>query len=241
MLTRWILKMPEKFTVHSQHDYETLLHFRPDASIQHMAMAPHPRQHIRAEEKNRAREILKLDLSCPVFLYFGFIRKYKGLDVLLKALKDTLDKIHVHLLIVGEFWEAKEKYDALIQELNIRHALTLVEGYVPNSDLGVYFGAADCVVLPYRSATQSGVPQLAFSMGKPVIVTDVGGLSENIKNERMGRVVPPENSDALAEAMIELAENPLMLPEASIKDLDRKFDAAWQETIDGIEHVLLEF
>ncbi len=104
-------------------------------------------------------------------------------------------------MIVGEFWKSDRQYQDIIDSLGIRDAITIVNQYVPNEELASYLDLANVVVLPYRSATQSAVIQLAFGRDKSVITTDVGGLAEVVEDGRTGLVVPPEDPDALGKAV----------------------------------------
>lgn len=144
---------------------------------------------------------LSLDPGKPVALFFGFVRPYKGLRYLLEAMPAVLDRVDLQLLIVGEFWHDKQAYLDLIAQLEIDRALTIVDRYVPNEELGLYFGAADVVVLPYVTVTQSAVAQLAYGFDKPVIATHVGDLPEVVQDGRSGLIVPPADPDALAAAL----------------------------------------
>ncbi len=150
----------------------------------------------------RLRRELKLPEGRPVMLFFGFVRPYKGLDYLIQALPFVLKKLPVHLLVVGEFWVPLEVYRRLACDLGVESAITFVNRYIPNEELGPYFDLADVVVLPYISATQSAAIQLAFGFGKPVITTRVGGLHEVVEDGITGLLVPPQDEGALADAIV---------------------------------------
>lgn len=140
--------------------------------------------------------------SSHVLLFFGYIREYKGLDVLLTAMPSIIrDTPDAHLLIVGESYEPIQKYESLIDELGIRDHVTLVNRFVANEEVGQYYAAADVVILPYRTATQSGILNIAYGFDLPVIVTGVGGLAEFVKEGETGFVVPPEQPKAIAAAV----------------------------------------
>jgi glycosyltransferase involved in cell wall biosynthesis len=150
----------------------------------------------------------KLDLNINqsrILLFFGFIRPYKGLKYLLYAMKKIIEDNHdTHLLIVGEcMGEDAEDYLRIIDDLGLNEHITFINRYVPTEELSPYFLLSNIVVLPYVSATQSGVVQLAYGFNKPVIVTDVGGLSEVVIHNRTGYVVEPCNSNAIAHAVID--------------------------------------
>lgn len=152
-------------------------------------------------DKLQAREYLKIK-SKNVILFFGFIRKYKGLDILLKAMFLLKEKINVELIIAGEFYENEEKYISLINELGLSENIKLFKDFIPTEEVKYYFSASDAVVLPYRDATQSGIVQVANNFLKPVIATNVGALPEVIENNITGLLVEKENPDELAEAVI---------------------------------------
>lgn len=144
---------------------------------------------------------LALPTGRPLLLFCGFVRPYKGLDVLLEALPTVLAQQPVHLLVAGEFWDDEGDYRDQIRRLGLEEAVTVDNRYIPDEELSAYLRAADVVVAPYRQATQSAVVQLAFGHGRPVITTDVGGLSEAVEDGRTGLVVPPEDPVALAGAI----------------------------------------
>jgi glycosyltransferase involved in cell wall biosynthesis len=147
-----------------------------------------------------------LGLDGPVMLFFGFVRQYKGLEYLIRAMPEVLRNVQVKLLIVGEFWEDKEPYLEAIEELGLQGNVVIMDRYVPNEEVGLYFSAADVVVLPYVDATQSAIVSLAYAFDKPVITTDVGGLPEVVSDGETGFIVPPSDSEALAKAIVKYFE-----------------------------------
>lgn len=157
--------------------------------------------------QGEARRELGLGAAELVVLFFGFVRSYKGLDYLLEAIPEVLAQVDVHLLVVGEFWEAKDRYLERINRLGIERVVTVVDRYVSNEEVGTYFTAADVVVLPYTHVTQSAVVQLAFAFDKPVITTSVGELPRVVEHGRTGLIVPPQDSGALADALISFARD----------------------------------
>ncbi len=159
-----------------------------------------------AVEKSTAREKLNLPENEKILLYFGFIRKYKGLDILLKAAAILKKKMNFKLIVAGEFYDNKNNYLKIIDDLALADSVIIRDLFIPAEDVKYYFSASDVVVLPYRSATQSGIVQMANNFRKPVIATNVGGLSEIIKNGVNGFVVEPENPNSLAEAIFEFYE-----------------------------------
>lgn len=142
-------------------------------------------------------------------LFFGKVRKYKGLDVLLRAMPKVLSQIKCELLIVGEFYDPVNKYLRLLREHCIEPYVRVVNQYVPNEEVPAIFDQADVLVLPYISATQSGVARIALSNGLPVIASRTGGLSEAIIDNVNGLLFPPGDSDALADQIISYFSNNL--------------------------------
>jgi glycosyltransferase involved in cell wall biosynthesis len=137
-----------------------------------------------------------------VILFFGYVRRYKGLHILLDAMPAILKDVNVRLLVVGEFYDDEQKYRQQIEEKQIADHVQVHSDYVPNDEVSRYFSAADVVVLPYVSATQSGIVQIAYQFDKPVIATDVGGLAEVILHERTGFIVKPESPAEVANAVL---------------------------------------
>lgn len=149
--------------------------------------------------KDLAREQLGIERDRPVMLFFGYVRRYKGLQVLLDAMPKVLERLpNAQLLVCGEFYDDEQPYRDQVARLGIEHAVRFEAGYIPSEDVGKYFCASDVVVQPYVSATQSGVAQIAYQFRRPSIITDVGGLAEVVPHERAGFVVPPEDPETLA-------------------------------------------
>jgi len=143
-----------------------------------------------------------LNLRENVILFFGIVRKYKGLIYLIKALPEVIKQIDTDLLIVGEFWDNKQKYIDLIYKLGIENNIKIIDKYIPNEEVGKYFQKADLIVLPYISGSQSGIIQIAYAFNKPVITTDVSGYSEAVIDEETGFVVQPKNYEELAQKIL---------------------------------------
>ncbi|MCX7764257.1 MAG: glycosyltransferase [Bacteroidia bacterium] len=160
--------------------------------------------------KEEACRVLGLDPAYRYLLFFGLIRAYKGLDLLLEAWrKPSLQKFaEVKLLIAGELYEPYEKYRPLLEAPEVRERVVFHEGFVPDEEVRYYFSVAEAVVQPYRSATQSGVTQIAYHFEKPMIVTNVGGLPEVVFDGEVGYVCEPK-AEALAEAIETLLTQPL--------------------------------
>ncbi|NUN07992.1 MAG: glycosyltransferase [Ignavibacteriaceae bacterium] len=148
------------------------------------------------------RKGLGYETQDKVLLFFGYIRHYKGLDILLNAMPSLIeyDK-SIKLLVVGEFYQDSDKYFGHVKELNISGNVQFIAKYVPNEDVGNYYSAADLVVLPYRSATQSGILNIAYGFTKPVLVTNVGGLGEFVEQEKTGIIINPDSPDEILEGV----------------------------------------
>lgn len=150
--------------------------------------------------KEQALDVLGLDVNFKYILFFGFIREYKGLDLLIKSLgKVHTAKHKIKVLVVGEFYVDPEPYKKLIFDTGVEDVVILKSKFVPNTEVLNYFCSATLVVQPYKEATQSGITQVAFHFNKPVITTNVGGLSEIVIDGEVGFVVEPnENQIAIA-------------------------------------------
>ncbi len=171
--------------------------------------SPHPiYDHFGAKiTREEALTDLGLEQNFRYILFFGLIREYKGLDLLLEAFADErLRKFPLKLLIAGEFYESPERYLEIIQQNNLTEYILICDEYIPDSEVKEWFSAADFVVQPYRSATQSGISQIAYHFEKPMLVTNVGGLAEIVPNGKAGYVVEPQPED-IADAMVDFFEN----------------------------------
>jgi len=155
-------------------------------------------------QKKDAHEALQLTKTDKVLLFFGFIREYKGLKHLIQAMPDIVRQLpESKLLIVGDYFEDnKEEYIDLISQCGVEEHVRIYDGYVPDSEVALYFAACDVVILPYESATQSGIVQIAYGFNKPVIATRVGGLPDVVTDGKTGYLVPPGNSTAIADAVV---------------------------------------
>jgi glycosyltransferase involved in cell wall biosynthesis len=195
VLTKFAFSFSDYFFLHAKTLGHDLVALKPTAKF---AVVPFPvyESFAPAMEKHRARTLLGIT-SSRVILYFGIVRPYKGVSILLEAMKYLDD---VLLLLVGEFYDDEEKYRSQIQRLGLTNVKVVPE-FVPNEKVGFYFSAADVVVLPYLSATQSGIGALAYHFEKPLIATDVGGLAEFAIDGKTGFLVPPNEPRALANAI----------------------------------------
>ena len=159
---------------------------------------PHPINDNLGKKINRieARRYLNLDVNAKYILFFGLIRKYKGLDLLLEALsKDNLKKLDVNLIVAGEFYDDPAEYYNLIEKYGIKNRVVIKNEFIKLSEIKYYFSAADLVTQTYHTASQSGVTQIAYNFNCPILVTDVGGLSETVLHNKTGYVTSKDPSD----------------------------------------------
>lgn len=177
-----------------------------------------------------AKEKLKLDTDTRYLLFFGFIRDYKGLDLLINAFADErLRKFPVKLLVAGEYYSSPEPYLKLIKDNNLEDFIELRTDFIPDDQVNLYFSAADMVVQPYKSATQSGVTQIGYHFNKPMLVTNVGGLSEIIPDGKIGYVVEPD-SLKIANALVDFYEND-RIAEFETNILEEKKKFSWSNMV----------
>ena len=156
--------------------------------------------------KEEARKHLALPINEKIILFFGFIRKYKGLDLLLEAMNNaSIREANIKLLIAGEFYDNKEEYELIIAKYNLANSLYLRTQFIDNSEVKYYLSAADFVIQPYKNATQSGVTPLAYHFEKPMLVTSVGGLANLVPHMKVGIVTEP-NADSIAAGIMKLYE-----------------------------------
>lgn len=185
-------------------------------------------------EKQLAKEQLGLDKNVPYIMFFGFIRDYKGLDILLEAMADDrIKNSKVKLIVAGEYYSNEQYYLDIIKDKKIEDKLILATDFIPDSKVGQYFSACDMVVQPYKTATQSGVTQIAYHFEKPMLVTRVGGLPEIVPHMKTGYVVDV-NSKAIADAILDFYENDR---EAAFKNncIEEKKKYTWETLLNKIQ------
>ena len=198
--------------------------------------SPHPLYDHYGEriDKAQAQNTLKLSTDANYVLFFGFIRDYKGLDLLLGAFADKrLRDLNVKLIVAGEFYGNEEAYMQQIKNLDIEDRVELHTYFIPDDKVNNYFCAADIVAQPYKSATQSGVTQIAFHFEKSMLVTNVGGLPEIVPHGKIGYVVEP-NSNDIAKALVDFYENTREQEfETNVKEEKQKY--AWSNMIKAFD------
>lgn len=198
--------------------------------------SPHPMfEHFGERvERTEACKKLGLDPSQRYALFFGLIRDYKGLDTLLEAWARFRRSGH-KLLIAGEFYASRDKYIELIKRLGLESEIILHDHFVPDSEVRNYFSASDCVVLPYKTATQSGVTQIAYNFCTPIIVTRVGGLAEIVPDSRVGFVVESSVDGVLDGLERIYADGQLEAFAEAMTEERKRF--SWEAMCDRIEEL----
>lgn len=202
-LTKIVLREADAYIVHSTDEGKDLLSIKPDAKFKRN---PHPTYNvfkIKNITRNQARKDLQISSNEKMLLFFGFVREYKGLKYLLRAMPMVKEALgNISLWIVGAFGSDKEEYMSLIEKNNISDCIKIVDGYTPDDEVEKYFTACDAVMLPYESATQSGIAQIAYGFEKPVIATNVGGLADVVIDGKTGYMVEAKDEKRMAEAII---------------------------------------
>ncbi len=230
--TRYFLKPVNAFLSMSHEVLQDLRLFEKDKPALY---SPHPvyDNYGEAIPKTEARNLLQLSQTGRYILFFGYIRKYKGLDILLEAMADKrIAAEGIRLIVAGEYYGDKEYYESIIDRLQIRDRIHLYTDFIPNTEVRNYFCAADCVVQPYRTATQSGISQIAYQFERPMIVTNVGGLPEIVPDNKVGFVVAPEVT-AIANAILRFYQQNKEQDFASnLKEEKKKY--SWQYFTDNL-------
>lgn len=233
-LTRYAFRPADGFIVQSAAVERDLLSLFPRARYE---LVPHPVYHGfgAAVPQSEARQRLGITAG-EVLLFFGYVRKYKGLGVLLDAMARLKDRTSLHLFVVGEFYEDEAPYREKLRALGLERTVTIRSDYLPNDEVKQYFSAADAVVLPYSSATQSGIAQIAYNFDTPVIATAVGGLTEVVRDGETGLLVPPDDPAALSAAVTRFFSSvDRGRFRAAVREEKRKY--SWDNLVAAIERL----
>lgn len=208
--TNYFLPVCDGFLTMSESVKQDLLDLNLTQPITYV---PHPMYDTfgNAISKQEAKQKLGFNQDTNYLLFFGFIRKYKGLGLLLDAFADERFKaLNLKLIVAGEFYEDKKPYLEQIEKLGLKDRVLVCDDFIPNNQVSTYFCASDVVVQPYLNATQSGVTQIAYYYNKPMIVTNVGGLAELVPNNKVGfvcNVNQQEIADAIYNFYTQQKEN----------------------------------
>ena len=232
MFNRYYLNSVDGFIYMSEQVHRELKAYTSAPAL----FSPHPMFENFGErvDRNEACQQLGLDPQQRYAMFFGLIRDYKGLDTLLDAWAEFRRPGH-KLLVAGEFYASPDKYKSQIERLGLKDDVVLHDFFVPDYNVRYYFSAADCVVLPYKTATQSGVTQICYNFCTPVIVTRVGGLAEIVPDGKVGYVVEPSPS-AIVEALNRIYEDGRVEEFAKAMVEERK-RFLWKSMCDKIEEL----
>ena len=235
-LTKYFVKSCDGFITMSKSVLSDLNQFTNNTNKK---FSPHPIYNIFGDiiPKKEALKYLNLSSEYKYILFFGIIRRYKGLDLLLKALANSkLQKQQLKLIVAGEFYEDRSYYDQLIHDLNLKDKVIFTNGFIPNHEVKYYFGVSDIVAQTYKNATQSGVTQIAYHFERPMLVTNVGGLSEIVPHKKVGYVTET-NPDSIAEALSDFFVNNREEEFSKNTSLEKdKF--SWDKLIKAIEDLV---
>ena len=200
-LIRYFVRSVERFIAMSESVRKDCLRFLPTSRQDSVAFTPHPLYDNFGEAvgKFEARKVLGLPEDKTILLFFGFIRDYKGLDLLMKAYAKAKND-NLLLVVAGEFYNNSEQYKTLEKKLKLEGKIAWHTDFIPDDKVRLYFSAADLIVQPYKTATQSGVTQIAYHFEKPMLVTDVGGLAEIVPDGKVGYVCEV-NETSVADAL----------------------------------------
>ena len=238
MFARYFIRPTDGFVAMSKSVLQDLRLFTQSKPAR---FCPHPLYDHYGERlpKAEALKLLSLDPGCRYVLFFGFIRAYKGLDLLLEAFADSrLKDLNVKLIVAGEFYGDPQPYLEQIKRLGIGERVVLATDFIPDHCVNRYFGACDIVAQPYKSATQSGVTQIAFHFEKPMLVTNVGGLAEIVPDGKVGFVVEPD-SRQIADALFRFfSGNRQEEFERNLREEKKKY--AWTSMTEAIEGLMQE-
>jgi len=222
-LTRLVLGKAASLIVHSEQERGQILAFHPAATVQKHLL---PLFQYEVQPATRADGTLNL-------LFFGFVRPYKGLDTLLKAI-GILQGRDIRLRIAGEFWHDREEYIRLINDLGISGKVEILDRYIPEEEMSRFFAEADLVVLPYRKSITSGIIATAYGFAKPVLATRVGGFHEVVLDGCTGKLVPPDDPQSLADGIVWFAEHRDTDFAANITEFASRA-MSWKSLVDMIE------
>ena len=240
LLTKGTLKKASGCIVHSKEDESDLKAMLPNMPYRRNMHPTYNAFRLKGMSRSEARSGLELKEDEKVLLFFGLVRKYKGLRYLIEAAPECIKALgNVKIFVVGDFGGNKDEYMSLIEQSGCKDSFIIRDGYVPDAEVEPYFAAADLCVCPYISATQSGIVQIAFGFGLPVIATDVGGLPEAVSDKKTGYIVPPGDKEALAQAIIRFfIEDKSLSFKENIKAEEKRF--SWDTMVDTVAELYKE-
>lgn len=224
--TRHTLKRADVLICESSFIKEQIVTDFPEKQIFQTTLSVYSCYNSNRYTKASAREKLNIT-DKNVVLFFGLIRPYKGLDKLIETFPEILKtQPDTTLLIVGECYEDIDKYHKLIEQYDLKKNTLLIDKFIPNEEVELFFKASDLIVMPYYSGTQSGILMVAYAFGIPVVVTNVGGIAELV-NEKTGTVVKDNSVSNLAPAILNVMQNPSQIPyEENIRNITQSLGYA---------------
>lgn len=232
--TQWVLRRADALLVHSAADAKLSRLIAPGVRT-HEARHPDYRS-LLTEMPSRDEARRKLGWNRPTLLFFGYVRKYKGLEWLIKSVPEIRRQVDAVLVVAGEFWEDQQRFEKLASGLGVAEHVRLVPGYVANEKAALYLAGADLLALPYVSATQSGIVQLAYAAGLPVVASRVGGFAEAVEDGVSGYLVEPRDPSAIARAVIDFfTQARADRFRQGVRDVRKRF--SWNQVIEVVEQV----
>ena len=235
-LTRYFVKSSDAFLTLSSSVLDDLKQF---TDTKEKIFIPHPIYDSFGDivEKSTAKEKLGLEVNGKYLLFFGFVRKYKGLDIMLEVMADKrIQDLGVKLIVAGEFYDNKEEYISQINSLNISDYVILRSDFIPEDQVKDYFCASDMITQTYRTATQSGVTQIAYHFERPMLVTNVGGLAEIVPHNKVGYVCDIDTKQ-IADYIVEFyTENKEKEFSDNTKEEKKRF--TWKVLVEGIDNLI---
>ena len=236
LLTKYFVKSSDAFLTLSSSVLDDLKQF---TDTKEKIFIPHPIYDSFGDivEKSTAKEKLGLDENGKYLLFFGFVRKYKGLDIMLEVMADKrIQDLGVKLIVAGEFYDNKEEYIFQINSLNISDYVILRSDFIPEDQVKDYFCASDMITQTYRTATQSGVTQIAYHFERPMLVTNVGGLAEIVPHNKVGYVCDIDTKQ-IADYIVEFyTENKEKEFSDNTKEEKKRF--TWKVLVEGIDNLI---
>jgi glycosyltransferase involved in cell wall biosynthesis len=236
LLTKYFVKSSDAFLTLSSSVLDDLLKF---TDSKEKIFIPHPIYDSFGDiiEKSTAKEKLGLEVNGKYLLFFGFVRKYKGLDIMLEVMADKrIQDLGVKLIVAGEFYDNKEEYISQINSLNISDYVILRSDFIPEDQVKDYFCASDMITQTYRTATQSGVTQIAYHFERPMLVTNVGGLAEIVPHNKVGYVCDIDTKQ-IADYIVEFYTGNKE-KEFSDNTKEEKKRFTWKVLVEGIDNLI---
>ena len=236
LLTKYFIKSCDAFLTLSSSVLDDLSEF---TDTKEKIFIPHPIYDSFGEivDKKQAKQNLGLEENGKYLLFFGFVRRYKGLDIMIDVMEDKrIQDLGVKLIVAGEFYDNKQEYISQINSLGISENIILKSDFIPEEDVKNYFCACDMITQTYRTATQSGVTQIAYHFERPMLVTSVGGLAEIVPHNKVGYVCDINTKD-IADCVVDFYDNNKEKQFSENTKTEKK-RFTWKELVNGIENLI---